>query len=659
LTAAEIARVTGVPAGTVRWRLKMGLERLRAALDARHGDRRRWMLLLAPLGSRHPLRCAERPTGTLAMAAGTAVLATVCAVLVGGRGPVAPAARSARSPVHVGVPHLVSGPALPGPVGLAPAPEAAQAIVISGQIRDVVGRAIAAAQVVATGRGRDPQRFEARAGNDGRYRLTVPPADYMVAAEAEGHVGDHRDRRLAADATVDFVLGPAGRVRGVVMDQDRQTPVAGATVHLLGRLDDATTETDDAGAFALDEVSPDIYRVYAYGSGRAGTLAAVAVAGGALVPALVVPVRAAPSIAGHVTDDGKRPIAGAAVQIRSATLAHSISIVSDAAGAYRATGLPAGSYRVVMQAGSYAGRDTEVTLDAADRVVDFALGPEAILTGQVTSSAGDGADGAKVRIELADGGRILTVATGRDGRFEKRGLPPGRARIYARSDGLDSAPRAVSLAAGTTEIALTLPRGASISGVVRRAGGGPAREAVVAALAPGGRTAVVRAAADGRYRLGPLSSGRVAVRAYEPSEAPTALLRDELARLPLPAAADAETRLVVLGDEDVTGGDLALPLAGLALAGVAVTSDGEPLAGAQVVAHPLGSTAWQTRIAGQLDPYRTFTDPAGRFRLDDLPAGAASLLVEYPGLPPLELPAVTAGDTSLRVHLAAGRPGGR
>jgi RNA polymerase sigma-70 factor (ECF subfamily) len=49
LSAAEISRRSGVPAGTVRWRLKQGLELLRARLDARFkGDRRRWALALVP-----------------------------------------------------------------------------------------------------------------------------------------------------------------------------------------------------------------------------------------------------------------------------------------------------------------------------------------------------------------------------------------------------------------------------------------------------------------------------------------------------------------------------------------------------------------------------------------------------------------------------------
>jgi RNA polymerase sigma-70 factor (ECF subfamily) len=55
LMPSEIARMKNVPAGTVRWRLKVGLDRLRASLDARHGgDRDRWVLLVAPLALTMP-----------------------------------------------------------------------------------------------------------------------------------------------------------------------------------------------------------------------------------------------------------------------------------------------------------------------------------------------------------------------------------------------------------------------------------------------------------------------------------------------------------------------------------------------------------------------------------------------------------------------------
>lgn len=45
LSAAEIARRLEVPGGTVRWRLKSGLDQLRAELDQRPGGRRAWVAL--------------------------------------------------------------------------------------------------------------------------------------------------------------------------------------------------------------------------------------------------------------------------------------------------------------------------------------------------------------------------------------------------------------------------------------------------------------------------------------------------------------------------------------------------------------------------------------------------------------------------------------
>jgi RNA polymerase sigma-70 factor (ECF subfamily) len=50
LSAAEIAEKASLPAGTVRWRLKEGLDQLRARLDRKHeGDRAAWLRALAPL----------------------------------------------------------------------------------------------------------------------------------------------------------------------------------------------------------------------------------------------------------------------------------------------------------------------------------------------------------------------------------------------------------------------------------------------------------------------------------------------------------------------------------------------------------------------------------------------------------------------------------
>jgi RNA polymerase sigma-70 factor (ECF subfamily) len=94
LSAAEIARRTNVPAGTVRWRLKQGLDRLRAALDERHGgDRAAWCAALSPLGGSAP---GTRGPRWLAMPVAAAVVVVVTAVAV--RSP--PATSAGAGPRH-------------------------------------------------------------------------------------------------------------------------------------------------------------------------------------------------------------------------------------------------------------------------------------------------------------------------------------------------------------------------------------------------------------------------------------------------------------------------------------------------------------------------------------------------------------------------------
>jgi RNA polymerase sigma-70 factor (ECF subfamily) len=76
LSAADIAARQKVPPGTVRWRLKQGLDRLRVELDQRHGgERARWQLAMAPL--------AKIPSGSGAAAMTTVIkgVSTMNAVL--------------------------------------------------------------------------------------------------------------------------------------------------------------------------------------------------------------------------------------------------------------------------------------------------------------------------------------------------------------------------------------------------------------------------------------------------------------------------------------------------------------------------------------------------------------------------------------------------
>lgn len=78
LSPTEVARRQNIPAGTVRWRLKQGLDQLRTKLDGRYGnDRRAWTRALAPLVGVAPSVSMVR---VAALGAGAALV--IAAVLV-------------------------------------------------------------------------------------------------------------------------------------------------------------------------------------------------------------------------------------------------------------------------------------------------------------------------------------------------------------------------------------------------------------------------------------------------------------------------------------------------------------------------------------------------------------------------------------------------
>jgi RNA polymerase sigma-70 factor (ECF subfamily) len=77
LTAAEMARQLGIPAGTVRSRLSEGLSRVRKRLDREYGGRRRWMFIILPRRRRLPFFRAVPPFGVVVAAAAVALVVSV------------------------------------------------------------------------------------------------------------------------------------------------------------------------------------------------------------------------------------------------------------------------------------------------------------------------------------------------------------------------------------------------------------------------------------------------------------------------------------------------------------------------------------------------------------------------------------------------------
>ena len=239
LSSAEIARRAGVPAGTVRWRLKRGLDTLRVRLDAAHdGDRDRWRALLVPV-----LGAAK--TSATVVAGGAAMGATgkwlgaagALVLLVGGGlalrqlgdGDAAGRERS-QGPLAKGVePEAHRAPALVPRGPNAPSERTAVVFEIHGQVVDREGTPVSAVAVQMS----EPLRF-ARSDDDGRFRFTREDAGTVTlkARRAFGSVGDPLQVTLVEGRPhyeVKLVVPRSWILAGHVVDR-RNEPIASAQV---------------------------------------------------------------------------------------------------------------------------------------------------------------------------------------------------------------------------------------------------------------------------------------------------------------------------------------------------------------------------------------------------------------------------------------------
>lgn len=313
-SSAEIARAAGLPEGTVRWRLKRGLELLRERLDRRVG-RESWSLLFAPL----VLRDVAAPVSTGAAAAGTStwilqgaiamgtwklVGVTAAAAVLGlawwtfgsqdaelstARGEVVAAAPDAASggpgpaATEVRAPSTrarVARPVAPGE-GAAPSPAPAQSAapasstgVLLARFVDEVGGAWPGVTLrqLALARRFDPQArgLEVAAAADGRARLEValPPASrsgdgaarwrHEFVVSGAGCATEKLSAYVTSGEATDLgdvVLSRGARISGRVLDE------SGAAVEgaLVGAVD--AELPDDLGRLARrgdDAFDPDL-----------------------------------------------------------------------------------------------------------------------------------------------------------------------------------------------------------------------------------------------------------------------------------------------------------------------------------------------------------------------------------------------------------------
>jgi RNA polymerase sigma-70 factor (ECF subfamily) len=393
LSAAQIARKQGIPAGTVRWRLKQGLDQLRARLDKRFGgERRSWALAFLPLLRRPPLAQIAAGTGA-AVVEGLTIMSTGTKIAIG----------VAVLAVSGGV-WFASSRSGSLSNALAESHAKAEAVILSGKpeeakadevlkSREGEGRESAGAPAVSAGppapevaigrveaRFVDPDShplsgislecrvgklFQAQSGADGKCSLDIDlirmgvERQIKLVARGSNRATNFSRAMLAEGKTTwlgDVVLQPGGAIAGVVLGPDGN-PFAGAQVWVTQP--DLTVDEEVArkhgpehrdwpqatsaadGSFQVDGVPAALVRAWAGSEGMRWTLSApIEIRASEVDRGIQLrfePLAASDRIEGSVLAPDGTPVAGAEVfcMWHSAGTSSGFSVRSGKDGRFR------------------------------------------------------------------------------------------------------------------------------------------------------------------------------------------------------------------------------------------------------------------------------------------------------------------------------------
>jgi RNA polymerase sigma-70 factor (ECF subfamily) len=557
-TAAEIARALGVPAGTVRWRLKTGLERLRAALDE---STPRWQRAFLPFAA------ATSAKGAVVVKAKSTVLSLVLLLLVVASGvvvwlvgkrddttehkPIATAPATNVPKISTGSAHAGTGGSADAILPLAdPLPGQGRALVApidsaGGQLQGRVinwstGDGVANAELTFTSsagattvRSKDDGAFELAPAMPGSYTLAaVVAAGYLPFAPELTH-SSVRAELVAKQSVrgVTIFLFPALPYHGFVVDA-ANAPVPGAKVRLVGTpqgeqaIEKLPTDfvSDAHGKFTFS--APDFAVFEAVKGNKRGW---AAVTGDVQnTKKMTIKLGDAPprdaTIRGKTVDAGGNPVAEVLVRAVPAgppNADHTRSLafaVTNADGAFVLEGLDKGIYALTAEADEYAPAEKAPVAGGAQDVV-LTLDGGKTISGRVENASGEPVPAYTMLVLRRDGLARQSVVersiVDPRGAFSVR-VPDGDYELLAAASGWAPS-EGVTAKAGAKDVRIVVTTGATLRGRVIDADTGmPLQYARVAREGAGGGASAQPAnagtvtRADGTFELtgippGPLS----------------------------------------------------------------------------------------------------------------------------------------------------------
>jgi RNA polymerase sigma factor (sigma-70 family) len=500
-TSADIARSLGIPAGTVRWRLKTGLERLRAALDK---STPRWQRALMPLPMLKGAALVKAKTTVISLVVLLLLLGGGIVAFVMQRGggtpqPAQTAAQPGAKTPGVHVTQLPNGSAapplradrLPGQGRVAVEPVVAEGGVLSGRVINwSTGEGVAAAELTfTTGSG----VTTVRAGKDGEFELAPPkPGRFSLATIiAPGFLPyapelQHSPVHIALGAKqavrgLTLFLFPALDYSGTVVD-DKGAPVSGAKVKLADppageqTLEKIVTEwtTDKQGKFVFHAPDGSVFeaargnkRGWAILDGNVQTTKKMVIAIGD------APARDA-AIRGRTVDKTGSPLPDVLITAvpeeppgKQAAPRSVAFATSDAEGRFVIENLDRKNYSLLAELDDYAQSRIEHIAGGTQNVA-LTLDEGEAIAGVVRDSD-DKPVPAYTLLVTKRQGVIRELVTTRSvidprGKFEIRVAKGDYELLVSATGWAPSAPLAVS--SGTTDAKIKLGAGAALQGIV-------------------------------------------------------------------------------------------------------------------------------------------------------------------------------------------------
>jgi hypothetical protein len=226
-------------------------------------------------------------------------------------------------------------------------------------------------------------------------------------------------------------------------------------------------------------------------------------------------------VRGRVLARDGRPVVGARVTATVVDLpwVEPHEVVTDAAGAFALLDLEPASYALAAQKGAFAVRHPTVTRASVEPAGELAmvLDRGATVAGRVLDQLGQAVSGAKLRLlpdrNWENGHRVLATS-GPDGTFAIEGTQPGRFALRAERPPHAPAEVPIVVSEKDQEVAVTMPAGAAVAGLVTSETQPVAGAVVTATVSEpthgplmGRPWAAVRTGSDGRFRLDGLPAG--------------------------------------------------------------------------------------------------------------------------------------------------------